>query len=239
MVNISIIARRELGAFFLSPVSYVVFTAFALAHGLIFSVFLGGRQIASGIVATRTLWLTVYLLIPAVPVLTMRLMSPEFGRRTIENLLTAPVTDGEVVTGKYMAALIVTLALLLPLWLEIGFLEVVSELDWGKTTAGLLGLFLIICQFLAIGLLCSTLTRAQFASAILSFSILVGLFFVWFLTGGGQSHLASVLRYLSPLNHFRAFASGVVDSRDLVYYVAATALPLYLTIPIAEFKRWR
>jgi len=239
MVNISIIARRELDSFFLSPVSYVVLTAFALAHGLIFSVFLGGQQIDSGMVATRTLWLTLYLLIPAVPVLTMRLMSREFGQRTIENLLTAPITDGQVVAGKYMGALLFTLAMLAPLWLEIAYLEAVTDLDWGRMMAAFMGLFLVICQFLAVGLLCSTLTRMQFASAILSFAALLGLFFAWFLTGGSQSQAASVLRYLSPLNHFRSFGNGVIDSRDLVYYVASTALLLYVTVPVAEFKRWR
>lgn len=239
MVNISIIARRELDSFFLSPVSYVVLTAFALAHGLIFSVFLGGKQIAAGMVAARTLWLTLYLLIPAVPVLTMRLMSREFGRRTIENLLTAPVTDSQVIAGKYMGSLLFTLALLAPLWLEIGYLELVADLDWGRMMAGFMGLFFVVCQFLAVGVLCSTLTRVQYASAILSFAVLLGLFFAWFLTGGGPSQVAHVLRYLSPLNHFRSFGNGVIDSRDLVYYVASTALLLYVTVPIAEFKRWR
>ncbi len=239
MVNISVIARRELDSFFLSPVSYVVLTAFMLAHGLTFSVFLGGQQIVPRVVATRTLWLTLYLLIPAVPVLTMRLMSREFGRRTIENLLTAPVTDGQVVAGKYIAALLFTIAMLLPLWLEIGYLAAITNLDWGRVTAGFMGVFLIICQFLAAGLLCSSLTRMQFASAILTFAVLLGLVLLGFLAGGAPSRTAYVLHYLSPLNHFRPFSSGVIDSRSLVYYAASTALFLTVTVPIAEFKRWR
>ncbi|MEF8788088.1 MAG: ABC transporter permease subunit, partial [Planctomycetota bacterium] len=197
------------------------------------------QQIAPGIVATRTLWLTLYLLIPAVPVLTMRLMSREFGRRTIENLLTAPVTDGQVVAGKYIGALLFTLAMLTPLWLEVGYLAAVADLDWGRMMAGLMGVFLVICQFLAVGLLCSTLTRMQFASAILSFAVLLGLVMLWFLTGGTPSPTAYVLRYLSPLNHFRSFGNGVIDSRSLVYYVTTTALLLSVTVPVAEFKRWR
>ena len=239
MVNISVIARRELDSFFLSPVSYVVLTAFAMIHGVRFSALLGQQQIASGMVATRTLWLSLSLLIFAVPVLTMRLMSREFGRRTIENLLTAPVTDGQVVAGKYIGALLFTLVMLLPLWLEIGYLAAVTELDWGRMMAGFIGVFLVTCQFLAVGLLCSTLTRMQLAAAILSLAVLLSLALLGFLTGGAPSRTAYVLRYLSPLNHFRPFGHGVIDSRSLVYFATSTALVLSVTVPVAEFKRWR
>lgn len=241
MVNVPVIARRELNAYFLSPMAYIVLTGFALAHGVFFSIFLSGAggPIDPDTTVLRCLWLTLYLLLPAAPIVTMRLMSEEENTGAIQSLLTTPVSDAEVVLGKYMGALIFTLVMVVPVAFEVGFLAYVAEIDWGVVASGSLGLFLLIAQFVAIGLLCSALTRVQFASAIMSLVILLGLFFVWLLLRGSGSHVAAALEYLAPPNHFSSFTNGVIDSRDLIYFAATAVVTLYITVRVVEYKRWR
>lgn len=241
MVNVPVIARRELHSYFLSPVAYIVLTGFALTHGVFFSIFLSapGQAVDPDTTVLQCLWLTLYLLLPAAPILTMRLMSSEVNRGTIQSLLTTPVSDAEVVLGKYAAALIFTMVMVIPVGCEVAFLAAVAEVDYGMIASGFLGLFLLVAQFLAIGLLCSALTRVQFASAIMSLAVLLGLFFLWFLLQGSDSSLAAALEYLAPPNHFGNFAEGILDSRDLVYFAATAVLTLYITVRVVEYKRWR
>ena len=239
MVNVPVVAKRELNAYFLSPVAYVVLTAFALGHGLFFAIFLGRVPLDPDITVMQTFWVTLYLFIPAAPVLTMRLLSEEVSNGTIETLLTTPVSNAEVVLGKYMAALIFGMIMLVPLVCEVAFIGFVAEIDYGPVMSGFLGLFLLIAQFLAIGVLCSALTRMQFASAIMSLMALLGLFFVWLLIRDSAATSAQVLQYVAPPMHFKALAEGIIDSRDLVYFGATTVFFLFAAVRVLEYKNWR
>jgi len=238
MVNLPVIAKRELNTYFLSPIAYLVLTGFAVVHGLLFIVILGGGQIDPNHTVGGTLWVGLYLMILAAPIITMRLLSEESSSGTMETLMTTPVGDLEVVLGKFMGALVFGMAMLIPLLVEAGFLMLVGQVDYGPLASGLLGIYLLTAQFLAIGLFCSSLTRAQIGSAILSFVILLGLFFIWLVARDRTSQVADTLKYLAPPMHFAGFVKGVVDTRDLVYFVASTGLFLWLTLIVLQFRRW-
>ncbi len=238
MVNIPVITRRELSSYFLSPMAYVVLTGFALSHGILFSLGIGSR-IEPNMQAYYAFYITLFLLILAAPVLTMRLVSEETNQGTIETLMTTPVTELEVVIGKFMGALVFAAVMFLPIVVQVVYLRFLGPVDVGPVLAGFLGLFLLTGQLLAIGLLCSALTRVQIASAIISFAILIGLYFMWYLGQGSPGMGAAVLRYLSPPWHYVNFAKGVVDTRDVAYFVITTGLFLFLTVRALQLRKWR
>jgi ABC-2 type transport system permease protein len=181
----------------------------------------------------------VYLLIVAAPVLTMRLLSEEMRSGTIESLMTTPVTEAEVVLGKFAAVLVFAVVMFLPLAAQAVYLGLLGGVDPGLVLAGFLGLMLLTCQYLAIGIFCSALTRAQVAAAISAFVILVGLYSIWFFARDSTAAVAAALRYVSPPWHFVAFSTGVVDTRDIAYFVIATVVFLFLTVKALEVRKWR
>jgi len=238
MVNVPVITKRELNAYFLSPIAYVVLTAFALGHGLLFAPVLS-TSMDLGTAAKLALYSPVFLLMVAIPLLTMRLLAEEVHSGTVETLMTAPVTELEVVLGKFVGALVFATVMMLPIGLEVAFLRLLGPMDAGPLLSGFLGLFLLAAQFIAVGLFCSALTRMQIASAIISFVLLLGLYFLWFLGHGSTSTVVQVLRYVSPPTHYFAFLKGIVDTRDLAYFVITTAAFLFLTVKALELRKWR
>jgi len=239
MVNVSVIAKRELSSYFLSPIAYVVLTAFALAHGILFTSALLDSTVELSYSAQGVFMLPVYLLIVAVPVLTMRLLSEETSSGTIESLMTTPVTEAEVVLGKFGGVLIFTLVMFVPLALELVFLGLLGRMDVGPLLSGFMGLFLLTAQFIAVGLFCSALTRVQVASAIASFVVLLGMYFLFLLGRMSTSAASQILRYISPPWHYLGFTRGLVDTRDLAYFVITTVTFLFLTVKALELRKWR
>jgi ABC-2 type transport system permease protein len=238
MVNVPVITRRELSAYFLSPIAYVVLTAFALGHGIIFSIGIG-PALDLGDTAQRAFGLLLFLLIFVVPLLTMRLLAEEMHSGTIEPLMTAPVTEPEVVLGKFVGALLFAAIMMLPIGLEIAYLRLLGPMDAGPLLSGFLGAFLLTAQFTAVGLFCSAVTRVQIASAIICFVSLLGFYFLGWL--GQESELATVrvLRYISPPAHYLSFLRGIVDTRDVAYFAVTTVTFLFLTVKALELRKWR
>jgi ABC-2 type transport system permease protein len=238
MVNVLAITKRELNTYFLSPIAYVVLTAFALANGIFYAPVVR-PGLDPDAVARMALAAPLFLLLFAVPLLTMRLLSEEFGRGTIETLMTAPVTETEVVLGKFVGALIFAVVMFVPVLVEVVFLRFLGEMDAGPLLSGFLGVLLLAAQFIAIGMLCSALTRIQVASAIICFAVLLGLYLLGFLGGDSSTLSMRVMRYLSPPTHYMSFLKGIVDTRDLAYLVITTAAFLFLTVKALELRKWR
>ena len=238
MVNVPVIAKRELSAYFLSPIAYVMLTGFALAHGILFAVGIQAdmslERAAQGVFASP-----LFLLVLAAPILTMRLMSEETNRGTMETLMTTAVRESEVVLGKFVGAVIFAAVMYLPLLAELIYLRFLGPVDVGPLMSGFLGLFLLTAQFIAVGLLCSALTRIQIASAIASFTLILGSYFLWFLGRGEGEGTLSVLRYLSPPMHYMEFANGTVDTRHVAYFAITTVTFLFLTVKALELRKWR
>ncbi|HVS01155.1 MAG TPA: ABC transporter permease subunit [Thermoanaerobaculia bacterium] len=228
---------RELRGYFVSPLGWVVATGFLFFHGLSFQTivdYLNDPRAPAAMTPLDfffggTLFYWLALLFVA-PVLTMRLLSEERKTGTIEMLLTAPVTEGQVVLGKYFGALVFYLFLWLPTVIYALLLARHLPLDWGPVAASYLGTLGIGALFLAVGTFTSALTRNQVVAAVGSFALMFLLFlpaFLEFLVN--DPAIRDAVQYLNLYQHMDEFSKGIVDSRRLVYYVSVSALFLFLT----------
>jgi ABC-2 type transport system permease protein len=237
MVNVPVIMRRELQSFFLSPMAYLVLTGFALVQGIQFAGVLE-PHLDPAWVAEYAFHTPVYLLLFAAPLLTMGLLAAERAGGTLETMMTAPVSALEVVLGKFAAVLVFAMVMFLPLAAEVAFLGAQGQMDVGPVLAGLMGVFLLTGQCLAIGLFCSALTRVQVAAAIMSFAVLLALYSALYFARGAAS-AGALLRYLSPPGHYGGLPQGVVDTRDVAYFAVGIVLFLALTVSALQLRKWR
>jgi ABC-2 type transport system permease protein len=247
--------RKELQLYFSSPIAYAVLTIFALVSGWFFyNVFafytLMSMQAAMNPMMARDMSVTEGVLRPLfqnisvimllmMPILTMRLFSEEKKSGTIELLLTYPVRDGEVLLGKYLAALTL-FAGMLALTLVYPLLTAwTTSLEWGPLATGYLGLLLQGAAFVAIGILISSLTENQIVAAVSTFGVLLIFWVISWAAEAAGPGLGRVLSHLSLTEHFDSFAKGVIDTKDVIYYLNLTILSLFLTLRSLESKRWR
>ena len=171
--------------------------------------------------------------------LTMRLISEERKLGTWELLLTAPVREYEIVLGKFFSILLVLVGMLiLTLYFPL-LLLIFGDPDTGPILTSYLGLFLLGSASVAIGIFASSLTPNQIVSAVVAGGILFGLWFLWMVGSLIPEPLGEILSYFSLSEHFPGFVRGVVDTRDLVYYLSVTAVFLFLSVRSIETERWR
>jgi ABC-2 type transport system permease protein len=241
------IVRRELIATFSSPLAYVVMTAFLLMQGYIFYLivsFLNNPQTPAmtplRLFFGGTIFFWLFLLF-VVPVITMRLIAEERRSGTIEVLLTSPLTEYQVVIGKFLAALAFYVALWLPTVLYVLILRRHSEIDLGPVVAGYIGVLLLGFLFVAVGTLASTLTDNQLIAAIIAFAAMVLLFSIGLVEQLliSTSFLKDALAYMNLWTQMDDFAKGIVDTRHVVYQLSAGALFLFLAAKSLEVKKWR
>ena len=240
MRNIFIIARREIEAYFVSPIAYVVIAAYLVVMGLIFALIVAGQPGAEA--SLRFVFgnaFSALILIIIGPLLTMRLLAEEQRTGTIELLLTAPVRDWEVVIGKYLASCIVFLAMVAPTGVYPVFIERFGNPDRALFFSTYLGLILLGAAILALGLLTSAVTQNQIIAAFLGLGLTLLMTFTEFLASVVGAPLSSVLSYLGLFHHFFDFLRGIVDTRDLVYYLSVIIGALFLTTQVLTARRWR
>jgi ABC-2 type transport system permease protein len=235
--------RRELRAFFFSPLAYVMLFFFLVVTGVIFVYIVGqlnnpaspgGPPLKFFFSAT---WLMLLLL---GPLLTMRLVSEELRSGSIEVLMTAPVTEGQVIAGKFMAAFTFYAFLWAPTLGYAIMIALYEKVDWGPVVAGYLGVLLIGALFLAIGIFSSAMTRSQLLAAMMTAALLFVLFLLGVFEGMATNDLMKrALGYVSIFNHIDELASGIVDTRRLVFYLSGTMFFLFLASRALEDKKWR
>lgn len=235
--------RRELRAYFFSPLAYMVMCFFLAVSGVIFVLLVsqlndprsvGGPPLGFFFQAS---WLMLLLVIP---VLTMRLISEEMRSGSIEVLMTAPVTEGQVVTGKFLAAFAFYAALWLPTVVYGLSIHIFEKVDWGPVASGYLGVLLIGAFFLAIGVFASSMTRSQLLAAMTTVALLLLLFLVsLFEALFNNETIKQALGYMNVWNHIEEFSNGIVDSRRLVFYLSGTFFFLFLASRALEDKKWR
>ena len=247
MNNLIALTSRELKAFWYSPIAYVVGALFLLLQGTVFWLLVAylnnpGSEIPGTMAqfffgGTFFYWISVLLIAPLV---TMRTFSEEKRTGTIEFLLTAPVTDAQVVLAKFLGAwctYVLLWALTIAFFLLLrGF----TSFDWGPVLLGYLGTCLLGGVLVAAGVLASSLTRNQVIAAVLSFVTILLLFSIAFLDGlmrDPQSRVA--LQYLSLIDHLRDFSRGILDTRPMVFYLSLTVICLFLTGRVIGSPRWR
>lgn len=238
---------RELKAYFFSPLAWVVLTFFLLVNGYVFSLIVsflsdpraGGSTTPLKLFFGDTFFFWLVLLF-VTPVLTMRLLSEERRSGTIEALMTAPVSETQVVAGKYLAALGFYAFLWLPTLAYVAVVARASEVDWGPIVSGYVGVLGIGAVFMAVGIFGSSFTKNQIVAAVVTFAMLIFFFAVAFLDGlVSDEALKSSLSYLNLLDHMDEFGKGIVDTRRLVYYLTTVVLFLFLSSRTLAAKKWR
>jgi ABC-2 type transport system permease protein len=239
MKEIWIIAKRELQAYFDSLMAYILIVLFLGFSG--FFTWIYGSDIffikqASLEVFFNIAFWTLFFFIPA---LTMRLLSEENRSGTLELLLTKPITDWQVIFGKFLAALIliiITLALTIPYFITVSSL---GNIDNGAVFSGYLALILISAMYIAIGMFASSITNNQIVAYLTALSI--GIFFqviFQMLSGSLPGIGAQIADYLSVYSHYDSMTRGVIDSRDLVYFLSVTFLALVSAETMLLKKRY-
>jgi ABC-2 type transport system permease protein len=242
--------RRELAAFFFSVAGYIIIAGatFLTAEGFVVLITNLGND-PSPVPVTEMFYSTFYfwlIVLLATPVITMRLFALEKSAGTFETLMTTPVTDFQVVSAKFAAAVVSYVIMWLPmfacLFVVWHFSNQSSALDAGMAGGMALGIFLVGCLFLSLGCLASALSRTQMAAAMISFAFGVGMFSLAYLAKKipvAEQWQSKALSYFSMFDQVNDFARGVVDTRSVIFYVSLTLFALFLTLRTVEIRRWK
>jgi ABC-2 type transport system permease protein len=248
-----VLTRRELAAFFLSPIAYISLFAFCICSWVSFWMFIsifdrGGRggpvQMAEPVMVNYFISLfPVFVLLFVVPALTMRLLSDEQRSGTLEVLLTAPVDEPVVVLSKFTAGLIGYMVVWLPFGLILLAIPAAggTMFDYRPIFSFSLAMLATGAMFISMGLFCSSLTSSQIASGLLAFGGMLLLTFVFFLAQRetGSRELTTVLRHVSYLHTWISALEGRVVLRELLFPLSATVLFLFMTVKVLESRKWR
>ncbi len=238
MSNVATLTRRELQATFFSPIAYVVGTGFLLISGYFFlnQVLVPGQEASMRPLFDNMAMLLVF----AIPLLTMRSLSEEFSTGTVETLMTAPVTDAQVILGKFSGLMLFYGVLLATTLVHAALLLTYAQVPWQAVAMGYVGLILLGAAFMAVGLFASTLTRYQLLAALIGAGLLSGLTFLmdylarW--RGGDWRVVTSTMDLLS---HFDDFSKGILDTRAIIMLGSVTVFFLFLAVKVLESRRWR
>jgi gliding motility-associated transport system permease protein len=234
--NVWAVAQRELRSYFLSPLAYVVIALFLALSGYLFALILANAREASlrGLVQNVSV---LYLFI--VPAISMRLLAEEQRTGTVELLLTNPVQEWEIVTGKFLASILLVLVMLACTLLFPLFLFIYGSPDKGPIITGYVGIFLQAAAFLSIGLWASSLTQNQIVAAIVSFALLL---IFWLSDNLGQflgGTVGQIVSYTSVNSHFQSFPQGVIESKDVIYYLTLVIAGIVLSTLSLQSRRYR
>jgi ABC-2 type transport system permease protein len=242
------ILKRELFALFVTPLAWVLIVVFLVVQGMHFYLLvdhfartadLGGDETPLSAFFGNTVLLYLVLLV-LVPPMTMRLFAEERRSGTIESLMTAPVSAVAVVLAKYVAVLLTYMAMWAPTALYLVILGRTGPLDWHAAASAYCGVLLVGAAYLALGLCASALTRSQFLAMVWTALVLLVLFILGigeFVTSEGTA-MHEVCAYVSVWAHMNDFASGLIDSRRIVFYGSLTALPLFVATRAVDAWRW-
>lgn len=239
MSNVVTMARRDLGAYFHSPIAYAVGAIFLFTTGLAFALgsFQPGAE--SSLRSLLQFWVILVLLI-VLPTLTMRLISEELHSGTIETLMTAPITEAEVILGKFVGAMVFYLALLATLLIYPVLMAMYGDVDLLLLSCNFIGLLFLGGLYVAVGLFFSTVTKHQVIAVLLTWSLLFLMTFASHqLAQQVEGWPRTVLQHVSVITHFRDFVRGMLDTSHVIFFLSTTGLFLFLSVKMLEVRRWR
>jgi len=218
------IFRKEFNAYFVSPIAYIVIAIFLLVTGWFF--------FATFFIYNQANLRTFYALLPimfafVLPAVTMRLISEEINVGSDEILLTLPVTFREVILGKFLASVALVVAMLIPTVAYPLTVSFIGQLDWGPVVGGYVGAVLLGAAFSAIGLFASALTRNQIIAFIIGLAVCFTLTLIDKMLFFLPRSLLGVLAYLGADFHFQNIARGIIDSRDILYFISICFVGMY------------
>ncbi|HWE02110.1 MAG TPA: ABC transporter permease [Tepidisphaeraceae bacterium] len=233
-----VIARRELSSYFFSPIAYVAMVVFLLiCGGMFWNDFSPGEP-----AAMRTMFdKMINVLVFVIPLLCMGLLAQEWATGTIETMMTAPISETNIVLGKFFGSFGFLVILLIPTLLYVVLLRIYGRPDIGPIVCGYLGILLVGAMFISVALFCSSLTRSQIVAAVAAAAILTAITIVpWLL--GGLADLSDFARKALDQMVYRRytdFSRGVIDTGNVVFFVVSTAVFLFFTVKVLESRRWK
>jgi len=252
--NVFTIYRKELKSYFASPIAYLLMAVFALIFGYFFyvatAIFVSrgmeSQMMGRGFPMDVNEWVIRPLMMNVsviglfmIPMITMRLFAEEKRSGTIELLMTSPVRDTEIILGKWLAALTLYASILGLSMVNVAVLFLYGKPDWKPILVGYLGLLLQGGCLLAVGTFISTLTRNQIIAAGATFAACLLLWILDWVSAYETAAWAKVLSYMSVVTHFEPFSKGVLDTKDVIFYLSVMFLGLFLTARSMESLRWR
>ncbi len=260
MKNSLAIAKKELNIYFATPIAYVMFTLFVVIGSYFFLRLLGAYEQASLMYMRfnspemmnrlnfqdaifRNLFGNLgVILIFVVPFLTMRLLAEEKRQKTMELLYTTPITPGEIVWGKYLAALAILVCTLALTLLYPALVQLVAKdqqgVEWRSIFLGYAGLFLLGAAYMALGLFISSLTESQVVAALITFVVLLMTWIIGWSAAEAEGAVREFVQYLSSVTHLDSFSRGTIELKDVVYFLSICALGLFATHRAVEAHRW-
>ena len=255
MKNVWIVAKKDLGSFFNSPVFYSLTAVFLFLNGFIFVNILNFFSLQSFQVQQRpganiglnlnemviepSFQNMAVILLLIIPLITMRSFAEEKKSKTFALLLSSPIHLKEIIFGKFLACMIVVGLMILLSVYSTGYLVFVGQPEIGPILTGYLGMLLIAGCYVSMGLFASSLTDNQIIAAAISFGLAL---FMWILGWGAHAtgpELGQLLEYLALVTHLEHFLKGLINSSDLVYYLSFILFGLFLTHRVLESSRWR
>jgi ABC-2 type transport system permease protein len=257
MRNMLAVAGKELRAYFHSPIAYLVMTVYAVLNGFFFFSMIsrylnmslrmammggmGAPPVSLNEIIIRSLLegvLTVVLLL-LIPLITMRLYAEEKRSGTMELLLTSPITDLEIILGKFLGALALYVILMLITFLYVGVLFLYGNPNAKPVLANAAGLLLYGAALLALGMWFSTFTKNQIIAGSIGMTVFLLLYVLDWITEYSSGAVGRVLSYMALTTHFDNFAKGVIDLGDVVYYVSVIVVGIFLTARSVEALKGR
>ncbi len=253
-MNTLTIARKELNSYFRSPIAYGVMAFFALIAGYFFYasvLYFVQRGIESSMMGqSMPMDMNEFVIRPffsnvgvialfLIPMITMRLFAEEKRMGTIELLLTSPLRDTETILGKFLGAMALYTGMLIISALSLTLLFAYGKPDWKPIVVGYLGLLLQGGALLAIGTFISNCTKNQIVAGVAGFAVCLMLWILNWVSEFDASTPYKVLSYIAVTSHFDSFSKGVIDSRDVIYYLSVIFIGLFLTARSMESIRWR
>ena len=254
MRNILAIAQKELRSYFASPIAYLVIGFFALLYGYFYAVMLAyfvragmnmgqmGQQPAMNVnqdMLRPVLQNVTVLLLFVMPAITMRTYSEERRSGTIELLLTSPVTDLEIILGKFFGAMGLYCSMLGVTLLHLAVLFYVGRPEWKPILATYLGLLLLGGCFISLGLFISSLTKNQIVAGMVTFAVFLLLWVIEWIGSFSPPTVDKLTQYLSIVGHLDDFGKGVLDTTHIIYYLSFITVGLFLTAKSVDSERWR
>jgi len=249
------IFKRELTSYFVSPIAYVVLAVFLVVSGILFfstviwyteasfralqnPYYVQMLNLADDFIRPLFVNISVILLF-LIPALTMRSFSEEKRSGTLELLLTYPVRDTEAILGKYLAAVVFFIFMLVFTISYPVFLFLVSQPELGPIISAYLGFFLLGMTFIAMGIFASSTTENQIIAALLAFGFNLSLWIIGWLSPSNEGLLSEILSYLSVIDHYDPLTKGILNLKDVVYFLSISFFFLFLTNRVLLSKKWR
>ena len=253
MGNILALAEKELRSYFASPIAYVIIGFFSLVFGWFYIVSVnyfmqaslqmglpGQGQINVNTMAIRPLLGNVAVVaLFVLPLITMRTYSEEKRSGTIELLLTSPLTDFQIIMGKFLGAVSLYGLMLGVTFVHMGILFVYGNPEWKPIVTGYLGLLLMGGSFISIGLWISSMTRNQIVAGMVTFAFFLLMWTINWAADSAGPVMQKVLQAVSITGHLDDFSKGVVSLSNLVYYLSFIGFGLFLTAKSVDSERWR